>query len=183
MVDEQLIKGLKNGDSKALEIIYTRYRKDFISFASRYSISEDSIVDIYQNAIIALRDNAIKGKIENLKSELKTYLFSIGKYMIFEHSRKQQKVHLVEDVSYFDIKDINLSDLTLETSELTEEQKLLHNVFKNMGGKCKEILTLFYYRGLDLEEIMIKLNYNNKDVVKSQKSRCLKSLRSMMLNQ
>ena len=66
-------------------------------------------------------------------------------------------------------------------NELTEEQEQLRKAFKVLGQKCKDVLTLFYYRGFDLEEIKNSLNYTNKDVVKSQKSRCLKTLRNMIL--
>ncbi len=181
MTEELLINGLKNGDSEALKIIYTRYRNDFINFANRYSVSDEVIVDVYQNAIIALRENSINGKIDNLKSELKTYLFSIGKYMIYEELRQNQKLHLVKDNHYFETNsNFDISDLIIEHSELSEKQKILQKAFKTMGAKCKEILTLFYYRGYDLEEIMHRLKYSSKDVVKSQKSRCLKALKSMI---
>ena len=56
-------------------------------------------------------------------------------------------------------------------NELTNVQKQLQVAFKALGQKCKDVLTLFYYRGFNLEEIMNTLNYTNKDVVKSQKSR------------
>lgn len=178
MTDKAVIEALKNKDQNALKYIYTNNRLAFIGFAKKYPITEEDVIDIYQDAIIALRENAIKGKIDNLKSELKTYLFSIGKYMIYDKLKQQKKIRLVEDGSNF-IKNEELFSFNIN-SELTTEQKQLHAAFKALGQKCKEVLTLFYYRGFDLEEIMNKLNYTNKDVVKSQKSRCLKSLKAMI---
>ncbi len=178
MTDNAVIEALKNGEQNALKDIYTNNRLAFIRFAKKYPIAEEDIIDIYQDAIIALRKNAINGKIDNLKSELKTYLFSIGKYMIFDKIKQQKKMHLVEDSSSF-IK--NEDTFTFDiNNELTNEQKQLQAAFKTLGQKCKDVLTLFYYRGFDFEEIMNKLNYTNKDVVKSQKSRCLKSLKAMI---
>ncbi|WP_460220137.1 RNA polymerase sigma factor [Psychroserpens sp. MEBiC05023] len=180
MTDIAVIQALKNRDQNALKHIYSNNRLAFMTFAKKYPIAEEDIIDIYQDAIIALRNNAVNGTIDNLKSELKTYLFSIGKYMIYDKLRQQKKMHLVEDTSHF-VKNETEFVFDTETNELTSRQKQLQVAFKALGQKCKDVLTLFYYRGFDLEEIMNELNYTNKDVVKSQKSRCIKSLKMMIL--
>nr|WP_321234583.1 sigma-70 family RNA polymerase sigma factor [uncultured Psychroserpens sp.] len=179
MTDNAVIEALKKRDPNALKQIYANNRLAFIGFAKKYPITEDDIIDIYQDAIIALRDNAVNGTIDELKSELKTYLFSIGKYMIFNKLKQQKKMYLVENPSDF-IENKEAFPFSINTDELTNEQKQLQTAFKALGEKCKAVLTLFYYRGFDLEEIMKELNYTNKDVVKSQKSRCLKSLKTMI---
>ena len=179
MTDNAVIEALKNRDENALKQIYSKNRLAFISFAKKYPITEEDVIDIYQDAIIALRDNAVNGTIDNLKSELKTYLFSIGKYMIYNKIKQQKKMHLVENSANF-IENKDAHTFSINTNALTKEQKQLQIAFKTLGQKCKEVLTLFYYRGFDLEEIMKELSYSNKDVVKSQKSRCIKSLKSMI---
>ena len=180
MTDSNLIKGLKNDNKHALKHVYTVNKTAFLNFAKKYPIAKNDVIDIYQDAIIALRENAINGKIDNLKSELKTYLFSIGKYMIYDRLKKQKKIHLVEEPSIFiENEDAFIFDFN---TELTHEQKQLQIAFKALGQKCKDVLTLFYYRGFNLEEIMNELNYTNKDVVKSQKSRCLKTLKALIAN-
>lgn len=180
MTDNAVIEALKNRDPNALKEFYLNNRSAFISFAKKYPIAKEDVIDIYQDAIIALRDNAINGSIDDLKSELKTYVFSIGKYMIFNMLKQQKKTHLVEDSSSFISDEDALTFSSNSSNELTNEQKQLQAAFKTLGQKCKEVLTLFYYRGYDLEEIMNALNYTNKDVVKSQKSRCIKSLKTMI---
>ena len=179
MKDATLIKAIKQGDASALKSVYVEHRAPFLAFAKKYPIKEDTSVDIYQDAIIALRENILKGKLDDLKSELKTYLFSIGKYMIYDKLKQNKKMYALED---------NLKETTDETNlefslvgELTNEQKQLRSAFKLLGEKCKTILTLFYYRGFDLEDIVQELNYNNKDVVKSQKSRCIKTLKGNII--
>ena len=49
--------------------------------------------------------------------------------------------------------------------------------FGALGKKCQELLTLFYYRGYTIQEIMEAENYNSENVVKAAKSRCMKTLR------
>lgn len=182
MTDKAFIKALKIRDQNALKQIYINNKSAFIGFAKKYPLDEEIITDIYQDAIIALRENAINGKLDDLKSELKTYLFSIGKYMIYKALKQQKKLYSInENIELDHLK--NETDFSIDLVEnLTNEQQRLQNAFKTLGQKCKDVLTLFYYRGFDLEDIMNELNYTNKDVVKSQKSRCLKSLKSLIFN-
>ena len=42
------------------------------------------------------------------------------------------------------------------------------------------ILKLFYYQGYNLDEIQEILEYSNKKVLKSQKSRCIRQLKDLV---
>ena len=176
MSKQQLLLLLKESDKTALKMIYLNNREPFINFARKFHISDDDIVDVYQDAIIVLQEKAIKGEIENLTCSIKTYLFGIGKYMLFEKARKNNK-----DISNFplEIEAYNYKEISNDflEDEPNEFQILLQKGFSSLGKKCKEVLSLFYYRGFTIDEIAKKLNYNNKNVVKSQKSRCIKKLK------
>ena len=179
MKEQQLIRGLKDGDSKALEFAYLSYRQSFLSYAKKFPLDDDTMIDIYQNAIIALRENAMNGHIDTLKSEVKTYVFSIGKYMIYKELKSQKKMFTIQNDTATEFKE-EVVDIELFNDDLNDQQKQLQLAFKSLGETCKKILTLFYYRGFDLEEITESLKYANKDVVKSQKSRCIKSLKALI---
>ena len=180
MKKQRLITGLKEDRPEALRDIYLAHRKAFLRYSKKYPITASMAEDVYQDAIIILRDNARQGKLDNLKSELRTYLFSIGKYLIYTHLRKQKKVHLVEDFSTM----YNEQTLMIEIVEATisdgEQKHQMQIALEQLGGKCREILYLFYYRGFSLDEIVETLGYSGKDVAKSQKSRCLKSLKALV---
>ena len=135
MIGKVLIAGIKNGDSKALSHVYNAYRSDFINFGIKYKLSKTELLDIYQDAIIALRNNAVEGKIDDLKSELKTYLFSIGKYMIYAKLKSTNKVSTVGDVSVHQ----NRTKVSVEydiIDDLTVEQKQLKAAFDQLGNRC-----------------------------------------------
>ena len=76
-----------------------------------------------------------------------------------------------EDYNYIKITEVFFNE------NLNKNQKLLEKAFSSLGKRCKEILTLFYYRGYSIEEIVEALQYENKNVVKSQKSRCVKQIK------
>ncbi len=175
---KNIIELLKKGDEKVLEKIYVENRQGFINFSKKYNIEEQDAVDIYQDAIIVLRDNAVSGRIDTLNSNISTYLFAIGKYKIYHNFRVRSREELKEDV---DLLHENVDfDVNLDESVLTNKQKLLQKCFEELGDRCKSILKLFYYQGYNLDEIQEILEYSNKKVLKSQKSRCLRQLKDLV---
>ena len=175
---KNIIDLLKQGDKLTLEKIYTDNREAFINFSKKYNIEKYDAVDIYQDAILVLRENAMRGKIDSLNSNISTYLFAIGKYKIFHSYRLKSKVELMNEIS-FDEKNLDF-DVNLLEEELTNQQKLLKQYFNKLGDRCKNVLKLFYYQGYTLDEITEVLNYSNKKVLKSQKSRCVKQLKDLV---
>jgi len=175
---KSIIELLKQGDKKTLEKIYLDHREGFINFAKKYNVKVNDAIDIYQDAILILRENAINGRIDHLKSNISTYLYAIGKYRIYHNFRVQSRTIMKND---FDLVEESLDfDVNLYGTTLTKEQTLLKKYYSQLGDRCKSILNLFYYQGYNLDEIRDILNYSNKKVLKSQKSRCIKQLKDLI---
>ncbi|MEN8125356.1 MAG: sigma-70 family RNA polymerase sigma factor [Bacteroidota bacterium] len=174
----KILELLKKGDQDTLEKIYKENRNAFINFSKRYNISKDDAVDIYQDTIIALHENAVNGKINSLNSSISTYLFAIGKYKIFQLLRKNNTVDLNQKITIESTNEV--LDVNLSNEKLTNRQKLISKNLEKIGSRCKEVLKLFYYQGYTLDEITVILNYSSKEVLKSQKSRCLKQLKKII---
>ena len=175
MGENEVISLLKDGDRETLKRIYTDYKSEFFGFASRYGISETESEDVYQDAIIVLYEKVRTGQLQSLDCTLKTYLFSIGKYKLLNLGRRKQRTIKALDNYVYEQEDYVLVDEVNEP--LNDNQKLLLLNFDRLGKTCQEILDLFYRNGQSLDQIMKIMGYENKNVVKSQKSRCLKSLR------
>lgn len=170
-----IIEKLKKGDEKTIHSIYVENKNGFSLFAARYNLPADDLLDIYQDSIIALCENAKKGTIDTLESTISTYLFSIGKYMIYKKLKSKNKAVSIDyDAQLPQVIEDN------EEDENDSEMILLQNNFKKLGEQCQKVLRLFYYEEKKLDAIQIELNYTNKDVLKSQKSRCLKQLKDLI---
>lgn len=173
--EDQIIELLKKGDEKTIHYIYNEYKPGFLLFAAKYNLAKDDLLDVYQDAIVALCENARKGNLDELKSALKTYFFSIGKYMIYALMKKENKTIPFESIDNFNFEwedDDGEDAINVELIKLRE-------TFKLLGEQCKKVLTLFYYEERKLEEITQLMEYENKNVAKSQKSRCIKQLKEL----
>ncbi len=174
-----IVKLLKQKDKATLQKIYIDNREAFVNFAKSYHIEEYDSLDIYHDSILVLQENALKGKINDLNSSISTYLFAIGKYKIFHSFREKAKVNIKDDI---EIVEKNFEfDVDFYGENLTKQQTLLKEGFKKLGKRCKNILEL-YFGGYDLDEITDILNYSNKNVLKSQKSRCIKQIKNIVSN-
>lgn len=173
----RLIENLKKGDEKTIHKIYEDNKNGFRLFANQYNLSSDDLLDVYQDCIIALCENAKKGTIDHLECSISTYLFSIGKYMIYKKGKSNNQKVTIEY-------DAQLPQVIDDEDEIGNENevKILQLNFKKLGERCQEVLRLFYYEEMKLDDIQIQLNYTNKDVLKSQKSRCLKQLKDLIKN-
>ena len=175
---EITLEELRKGSDKALKQVYEENRDKFLNFARRYHLSDEENIDVYQDAYIIFYDNVMSGKVESFTSSITTYLFSIGKYLIFDRMKKNKKqISSKFDLSIVGKEDELISTLEIEETGLTTEQKLLQKHFGTLGKQCQELLTLFYYRGFTIDEIMRLENYNSENVVKATKSRCMRTLK------
>jgi len=155
------------------------HRDAFFNFGIAYGIDRYIMADIYQEAFLVLRKHAIKGRLVKVDSSLKTYLFGIGKRMIFNYHKQHKNIIPLEPKLH--IVDKEIEEIDFDTvDKLTVEQKLLRTFFNMLGKRCQEMLTLFYYRGLTINEIAEKSGYENANVVSSQKSRCIRRLKEMI---
>lgn len=174
-MEAESIRDLMSEDRLKIKALYNLYRSEFLGFGKRYNLTYDDLVDVYQDAFIALRKRAINGKLYEVKSSMKTYLFGIGKYMIFDILKQRKLSVPVESVLH--IAGEPFEEIEVGTTQpLTEYQKLLRKYFQELSDSCRKLLTLFYYRGLSLNEIA-NIKNSNSESVKASKSRCLRQLR------
>jgi RNA polymerase sigma-70 factor (ECF subfamily) len=101
MSDSSIIDLIKNGGQPALGKVYATYRSEFISWMTRtYPISEDDCKDIYQVTILIFYDNVRSGKLTDMASSIKTYLFGIGKNLARENMRKAKRITSIDQKAW-----------------------------------------------------------------------------------
>jgi RNA polymerase sigma factor (sigma-70 family) len=68
------------------------------------------------------------------------------------------------------------------TANTEEQEEKVHAALQQLGDKCRQILTLFFYYKKRMEEIATELSYANADTVKNQKYKCMQQLKRIMTN-
>jgi RNA polymerase sigma-70 factor (ECF subfamily) len=174
--DKEIIQGLRSGRDEAVLNLYRRYRAEFISWTfGRYGIARDSAADCFQDAVIALYNNVMVGKLDRLDSSLKTYLFSIGKNFAMKKLKMQRREILLSEEMEHVTNSGNMNPETLYVGN--EKVNTIAGLVDGIKEPCRSILRYFYYRGYSMEAIAETMHYKNADTVKAQKVRCIKVLK------
>ena len=177
--DEAITKSIREGRDEGLVILYQSCRDEFRQWASRrYQVDSDVVQDAFQDAIMALRFNISHGKVDGLKSSLKTYLFAIGKNQLVNRLKKQKYEFSAEDLSTLE----KVSLIAGEKEALSDRQERIRALVKRMDEPCHSILYMFYYLGYSMEIIATRMEYKSEDVAKTLKSRCIKKIKEVLLN-
>jgi RNA polymerase sigma factor (sigma-70 family) len=164
-----IVEQIKQEGDRALTDLYVRYRTEFIQWlCGRLGCDKELAKDIYQQSILIFYENIQSGKLTTLTSQVKTYLFSIGRNKYYEAVREQRK-----------------SD-AFKPDEVEEEalpEELLQKVeakLEILGEPCRSLLIAYYYHKRSMEQLVLMFDYKNADSAKNQKYKCLERLRKLM---
>jgi DNA-directed RNA polymerase specialized sigma24 family protein len=61
------------------------------------------------------------------------------------------------------------------STERLDLMKIVQMV-EQLDENCRKLLTLFYFEALDMEQIALRMGYNNADTAKAKKYQCFKRL-------
>lgn len=173
LIDEWQSK-LGKGDDSWLDELYHQNLEKFLSWSSRkYTLDSEELKDIFQQALVTLYENVVYKRITRLDSNPGTYLFGIAKNLVLKRLRNLNKMerHQVKLQEHWNF--IQLDEDTLE-----ETYQAVKKVLNETKDPCKIIIESYYLQGMTIQSIADKNNYKSADVVKTQKSRCMKALKT-----
>jgi len=170
---------IQKGDEGVFRSIYNQYRPDFLTWSRKaFSLNREEAAEIFQESVVTLYENVINGRLVELRSSLKTYLFAIGKNKAMELLRQNNRQLPLTEV--LPQAEDPLEELEL-TAEMMKRQTLMKECLRELGQGCQEILTLYYFNELSLVQICERLSYKNEQTVKSQKFKCMEQLRKSFI--
>jgi RNA polymerase sigma-70 factor (ECF subfamily) len=174
-----IFEQLRKDPDEVLVKLYGQYRKEFLSWAYKtYAVLEEDSTDCFQDAMIIFYRNIKSGKLNHLNSSIKTYLFSIGKNLLFRKFKDKSRHLPLTDSIYRETDSDNFEFPELYSGNSIEN--VIAAMVSKLKDPCKSILKYFYYRGFSMDEIAEEMNYKNAQTVKAQKVRCIKELQGLI---
>jgi len=177
-VNDQLIARIRQGDEDCLRAIYREYRQPFVLWIKgEFSCTDEDAIEFFQTSVVIFYDNIITGKLQELSSNVKTYLFGIGRNKAHEWLRHRQRQGTTADdllINY-----LHEEEPEVDETEFANSLRTIDTGMNQLGEPCRTLLQLFYYQQLSMREICERLQYKNEDTAKNQKYKCLKRLQSI----
>lgn len=177
--DAEILDNLHNGQ-KIDEVIKTIYR-NYFEILSYYILQNrgtwQDAEDIFQEVVVCFLELVQKGKFRG-DSSIKTLLYSISRHIWLNELKKRDRTTRLEEKYETEQKKIEFDISQLLASR--EEKATIGALVLSLGETCRLILQLFYYEKCSISEILKVTNYENEQVVRNKKYKCLRKLEQML---
>lgn len=173
--DTELIAAIgdKNNLNKAILFLYQQYSESTHSFIIHYGGSRQDAEDVFQETVVSFIEIVKKGSYRQ-EASIKTFLISVAKNIWLNEVKKRERSDFREK-QFESGRDQKEVDVSHYISDLEKKRQLRELVYK-LGEPCRKILMLFYYENLSMKEIVDHLPYENEQVVRNKKYKCLQQL-------
>jgi RNA polymerase sigma factor (sigma-70 family) len=177
--DADLLAAIRNKDTldEAIRYIYQHYSDTVSSLIINNSGNLHDAQDIFQETVVTFIETVEKDKFRG-ESSVKTFLVAIARNTwLNELKRRERSDH--REAVYEKSKPGEEPDVSHLISEREKKQQF-RELLGKLGESCKKILTFFYYENLSMKEILDHLPYENEQVVRNKKYKCLQQLTGIL---
>lgn len=152
---------------------YRMIRPDFLAWSTfSYNLAEEDAKDLFQEAFVIFWKNIHGGRLEELTCEPKTYVFSIGKHLILNFMKKNNRTVTFSDPGL--IKAID--NPWIMEHERAHNMRFVKDMLQQLPEKDRRVLELYYMEEKDMRAIADELGYKNADVAKKKKYEVFRKL-------
>ena len=177
--DEELLSSLKTGNNRnsAIRYLYSTCFDSLTAYTMQNSGSLQDAEDIFQEVLVdfigLVRFDKFRGE-----SNIKTFLFSINRFKWLNELKKRNAA-TARELKY----EKNISGAEKNIGDLITQKESTAGILQlveALGEKCKKILLLFYYENMAMKEILSHTDYENEQVLRNKKHKCLKEMERMI---
>ncbi|WP_246845919.1 RNA polymerase sigma factor [Bdellovibrio sp. ZAP7] len=162
--DEELLISLAEGETKALDYLYTRHSGRVLSYIKKRGLSAERADDVLQ---IVFMQIFRKKHLYDPKHQALAWIYVITRSELKDYRNREIKNHLEWDDK------MSQSDESAPSVEHEEEAAVL---LKELGPREQEALRLRYLDELEYEEMARRMKTSNSNI-RQLVSRALKALR------
>jgi len=177
--DSELVANIRSGQkmNESIKAIYRAYYDSLSWYVINNSGSRQDAEDIFQEVVVAFIDLVQKNKFRG-ESTVKTFLFSLNRYSWLNELKRRNRA-LVREEKY----EMGQDRLEMDAGAMIADREGKEEIVKlvsQLGETCRKILLLFYYENLSMKEILDNMHYENEQVVRNKKYKCLKQLEQLL---
>lgn len=180
--DAELVNALKHPKEvdAAIRVIYREYYGMLENYVINNNGNKEDAADVIQETIVAFIENVEENKFRG-DSSVKSFLYAITRNIWLAELRKRNSTDNRNRI--FEKGKDSIEQSTVQHLEQREQFALIQQLFDKLGEKCKQLLMLVYYEDLSMSDIMQQMpDYQNEQVLRNKKYKCMKQLEQMMQN-
>lgn len=177
--DSSLVELLRSGGDigPGLRFLYRNNYEAIKVYVLNNSGSEHDAEDLFQEVLLSFVELVQLGKFRG-ESSIKTFLYALSRNLWLNELKRKGRAELRE-MKYEKARDTEEADVSKAIVGREARKKVLEIISK-LGESCKKILLAFYYEDKSMKEIHEESDFENEQVVRNKKYKCLKQLEKML---
>jgi RNA polymerase sigma factor (sigma-70 family) len=177
--DTELVANIRSGQrmDESIKALYRGHFDSLCWYIMNNSGNRQDAEDIFQEVVVNFIDLVQRDKFRG-ESTVKTFLFSLNRFTWLNELKRRGRT-LTREEKYGK----GQAQVEMDSSYLITDREAKAQVaalVAQLGETCRKILLLFYYENLSMKEILETLHYENEQVVRNKKYKCLKQLEQMI---
>lgn len=165
--DQKLFEGLKKGDKKSIEMIYSQIFPSVKNWIINNTGSVDDAYDVFQESL-----EIILLKVKNLESSLSALLMTISKRRWLDKLKKRKTKQRYTERQSQSIQSPSTEDGYIREETEYEKFKLLEQTFEQLTELCQKIMSMIK-AGEDVSNIVSILKLNSANTLYRRKAACI----------
>lgn len=164
----------------AIRHLYQEHYTKVLVYIRQNGGSDQDAEDLFQEAIVNFIQILGAGRFRGECSS-GTFLYSLVRHAWLNEFKRNRRAKQREEKFG---RGVDTIELDISQQLVTEEfRKELDGMIGQLGETCRTILKAFYYEGESMREILNRLDFENEQVVRNKKVKCLKQLAGILSSQ
>ena len=172
---ESILEDIEHGGGRcelALKSLYDKLRPSVIKYIKQNHGSPTEAQDVLQDAIVAVYTSIVKKKFRG-ESTVSTFTYSVVRNLwINKLKRKKIESKYIESSE-----EPNKTQSIIPSYFHHEKREAIEGVFSMLGSDCKDLLVKIYYNNYSMKDIVATFSYENEQVARNKKYKCMKRLK------
>lgn len=177
--DDALVAALKENRQvdQAVRFLYRQYFEPLSIYTRQNNGNEQDAEDVFQEVVVTFIEVVQQGKFRG-ESSIKTFLYSLSRHIWLNELKKRSRMQ-VRNLKFEKEKE-QVDAGVGEYIAGREARRQVMDIIDQLGDACRQVLLAFYYKELSVKEMLNFLPYENEQVVRNKKYKCLKKLEEML---
>jgi RNA polymerase sigma factor (sigma-70 family) len=177
--EREIIESIRSGNdfNEVIRHLYHENYRKTVAYIMQNNGNEEDAQDNFQEVIVTFVEVVKQEKFRG-ESSVSTFLLALARNIWLNELKKRGRSQLRDEKF-----EKSRSQVDEDISKYLSHQELRKQVMDllgTVGTTCKKILLAFYYENLSMREILQQLDYENEQVVRNKKYKCLKQLEQML---
>jgi RNA polymerase sigma factor (sigma-70 family) len=179
-LESLMVEEIRAGGSKTQVYINKLYADHFPQvrrFVRRNRGTENDAKDIFQEGMMILYKQIVRQKFRG-ESKIGTYLFSICRYIWYHQLEEKGKKNQLS--AKMDLETRENMVFPFQKIQQQNQWDWIEKVLAQLAEDCRKILLNSLYYQYSMEEVATQMQYENAQIARNKKYKCLKRLRKYL---